>query len=68
MISQSPPERILTLNQVLERTSLCKTTVYRRIKDGTFPPMIHISKRRSGWHESEIDRWIRSPSTYGAAK
>ena len=68
MLQEPPPERMLRLNTVLERTCLSKTTVYRRIKDGTFPPAIPISKRRSGWLESEINRWMRSPSTYEAPK
>jgi prophage regulatory protein len=53
---------------VLERTGLSKTTVYRRIKDGSFPPVVPLSKRRSGWRESEINRWMVSPSTYEAPK
>jgi len=53
---------------VMQRTGLCKTTVYRRVKDGTFPPIVQLSKRRVGWRESEINRWMRSPSTYEPPK
>lgn len=68
MLQQPPPERMLRLSTVLERTGLSKTTVYRRIKDGTFPPVVSLSKRRSGWRESEINRWMVSPSTYEAPR
>jgi prophage regulatory protein len=47
------PDKILRLPAVLERTGICKTTVYRMIKDGAFPAMIPLSKRCSGWRESE---------------
>jgi prophage regulatory protein len=68
MVREPPPERMLNLHIVMQRTGLCKTTVYRRVKDGTFPPIVQLSKRRVGWRESEINRWMRSPSTYEPPK
>jgi prophage regulatory protein len=57
-------DKILRLPAVLQRTGICKTTVYRRIKDGTFPAMVQLSKRCIGWRESDINRWIASPSSF----
>ena len=58
VIPPAPPDRILSLNTVLERTGLSKATVYRKIKGGTFLPMVPLSKRRSGRRESPIPFFI----------
>ena len=55
------PERIIRLKTVLARTGLSRSTIYRKIAEGTFPPQIKISVNRTGWHESDINRWIADP-------
>jgi prophage regulatory protein len=55
------PERIIRLRTVLSRTGLSRSTIYRKIAEGTFPPQIKISVNGSGWHESDINRWIADP-------
>lgn len=56
------PERIIRLNTVLARTGLSRSTLYRKIAEGTFPPRIKISVYAAGWHETEISRWIADPA------
>jgi prophage regulatory protein len=58
------PDRIIRLRTVLSRTALSRSTIYRKIAEGTFPPQIKISINGSGWHESEIDRWIADPGAW----
>src|SRR6202011_4907576 len=55
------PDRIIRLKTVLSRTGLSRSTIYRKIAEGTFPPQIKISVNGSGWHESDINRWIADP-------
>jgi prophage regulatory protein len=55
------PDRILRLKTVLSRTGLSRSTIYRKIAEGTFPAQIRISTNGAGWRESEIDRWIADP-------
>ncbi|MCO6387097.1 AlpA family transcriptional regulator [Aliihoeflea sp. 40Bstr573] len=55
------PDRIIRLNTVLSRTGLSRSTIYRKIAEGTFPTQIRISVNGAGWHESEIDRWVADP-------
>ena len=50
------PERIVRLKTVIARTGLSRSTIYRKIVEGTFPPQIKISVNGSGWHESDINR------------
>lgn len=50
--------RILRLPDVIARTGLAKSTVYKWMKKGTFPRQFKMGTRAAGWLESEIDSWI----------
>jgi prophage regulatory protein len=52
------PERLLRINVVLERTGLTRSTLYRKISEGTFPRQVKLSDRCAAWRESEIAIWI----------
>lgn len=52
------PDRIIRLKTVLSRTGLSRSTVYRKMQDGTFPRNLKISTRCAGWRESSIEAWI----------
>jgi prophage regulatory protein len=58
------PDRILRLNAVLTRTGLSRSTLYRKMQDGSFPKNIKISARCAGWRESAIEAWLRNPIFY----
>jgi prophage regulatory protein len=55
-------DRIVRLKTILARTGLSRSTIYRKIAEGTFPAQIRISLNGAGWRESDIDRWIENPS------
>lgn len=59
-------ERIIRLKTVLDRTGLSRSTVYRKIAEGTFPPQLRISVNGAGWSETEINRWVSNPPAYRA--
>jgi len=48
----------IPLKEVKKRTSLSGTSIWRRIKDGDFPPGVKISANRVAWPESTIQKWI----------
>lgn len=50
------PDRILRINAVLERTGLSRSTMYRKMPKGTYPPNVRISERCAGW--------LRNPMFY----
>jgi prophage regulatory protein len=54
-------DRIIRLKTALARTGLSRSTIYRKIAEGTFPPQIKICINGAGWRKSEIDRWIADP-------
>ena len=58
------PDRILRLPAVLGRTGLSRSTLYRKIKAGTFPAQVAISDRCMGWRETAIDQWLQNPILY----
>ena len=45
---------ILRLPAVRARTGLSRSTIYQRVREGTFPRPINLGKRAVGWVESEI--------------
>jgi len=49
---------------VLDRTGLSRSTIYRKIAEGTFPSQVKISIHGAGWHESAINHWIADPAHY----
>ncbi|MDX8456015.1 AlpA family phage regulatory protein [Mesorhizobium sp. VK9D] len=54
-------DRIIRLRTVLDRTGLSRSTLYRKIAEGTFPAQIKISINGAGWRESDVNRWVGNP-------
>ena len=53
---------ILRLQQVKELTGLSKTTLWRRVRDGEFPPALRLGGPKSravGWRRSDVEQWLR---------
>lgn len=50
--------RILRLRDVIEKTGLGRSTVYKYIEAGTFPKPIDLGGRSVGWVDEEINDWI----------
>jgi prophage regulatory protein len=60
------PDRIVRMKTVLARTGLSRSTIYRKIAEGTFPPRLKISVNGAGWRETDIDSWIADPAGWRA--
>ena len=50
--------RIIKLKEVMNLTSLSRASIYRYLKENTFPSQIKIGIRSVGWKEREILDWI----------
>ena len=51
--------RILRLKQVKTIVGLGRSSIYRRVQEGTFPSPIKLgSTRASGWISTEVFEWI----------
>ena len=53
--------RIVRRDEVSQLTGLAKATIYKKVKDGSFPPPIRLGARSVGWHLSDIVTWQHSP-------
>ncbi len=62
------PDRIFRIKTVLQRTGLSRSTMYRKMQNGTFPKTIQISTRCAGWRESAITAWLMNPMFYQASE
>ena len=71
--SQPTPKtkhRFIRLNEVLSRTGYGRTTIYRKMEDGSFPRSIKLGgppvdpeafdSRAVAWIENEVEQWIDS--------
>ena len=57
-------DMIHRLPTVLQKTGLSRSTLYRKIGDGTFPRQIKISQHCASWRSSAIDDRLRTPSSF----
>ncbi|ASD80038.1 AlpA family transcriptional regulator [Burkholderia gladioli pv. gladioli] len=57
---------ILRRRQVEERTGLSRSTIYRRMEAGTFPPAIRLGGRLVGWRAADIEQFLENPARYRA--
>jgi prophage regulatory protein len=57
---------MLRLPTVIDRTGLSRSSIYKRISDGTFPRLASlggpraVNSRAVGWYSDQIDQWIES--------
>ena len=55
--------QILRTADVITATGLSRTTLWRRVKTGDFPPPIRLggpTSRAVGWRRNEIETWINN--------
>lgn len=50
-------DELLTIAEVVAMTRLSKSTIYRRIGEGSFPRSLKISGC-TRWRRSDVERWI----------
>jgi prophage regulatory protein len=56
-------QRVLArLPTVLKMTGLGRSTIYRWVADGSFPPPVRLGPRAVAWRWSDLDEWTRSRS------
>ncbi len=70
MEKKSPQKRFIRLPEVISRTGYGRTSIYRKMEDGSFPRCIKLGgplddsnafdSRAIGWIEDEVDQWIES--------
>ena len=57
--NETPIRRFIRLREVLHRTGLGRSTVYRWMDEGRFPKSVRLGGRSVAWIEHEIDEWLQ---------
>ena len=70
MENKTPQKRFIRLPEVLTRTGDGRTTIYRKMEDGSFPRSVKLGgppidpnvfdSRAVAWIEDEVEQWIDS--------
>ena len=65
-----PKNCLIRLSEVMSRTGYGRTSIYRKMEDGSFPKSLKLGgppkdpnefdSRAIAWIEDEVDQWIES--------
>ena len=68
--NDKPRKNLIRLNEVMSRTGYGRTSIYRKMEDGSFPKSVKLGgppkdpsifdSRAVAWIEDEVDQWIES--------
>ena len=50
--------KVIKLSEVKQITTLSTASIYRQIKDKSFPKQIKLGERSSAWFYDEIMQWL----------
>ncbi len=57
---QSLPNRLMRPSEVGRLLGISRNHLYRKIRQGTFPPPIRIGHNSLAWPEEEVVAWLNS--------
>ena len=70
MENKTPQKRFIRLPEVLSRTGYGRTSIYRKMEEGSFPRSIKLGgpledpeafdSRAVAWIEDDVDQWMES--------
>jgi len=66
-MSDRRTDNLIRFATVRDRTGLSRTTIYRRMAAGKFPPSKPISDGLVAWYESDINAWVEDPMGWRVA-
>ncbi len=50
--------RFLKLKEVMQKTALSRSAIYRKMNEDAFPQSISLGDRAVAWVEREVDEWM----------
>lgn len=51
---------LMPLRAVTQFTSLSRATLYRRMREGSFPKPLRIGENRVAWRYEDIEAWLKA--------
>jgi len=58
------PNAIVRLIEVRGETGLSRSTIYNRMKAGTFPAPVRLGARSVGWRVADVEAFLEAPADY----
>ena len=52
-----PPNALLRLKDVCRLVGLSRSSIYKRVADGTFPRPLRVSERSARWRMQDLQEW-----------
>ncbi|TFL13476.1 AlpA family phage regulatory protein [Pusillimonas caeni] len=52
------------MRDVLRMTALSRSTLYRRIADGSFPAPVSLGGAAKGWRRTDLEEWAQNPTGF----
>lgn len=53
-------DRFMRIDEVIAVTGLARNTIYRRMREGTFPRQVRLGPNSVAWLQSSISKWMTS--------
>ncbi len=57
-------KRLLREPEIVSRSGLSRTTIWRKEKAGTFPKRIRISENAVAWSSEKFELWMADPAAW----
>jgi prophage regulatory protein len=58
MIDEKSPPKLLSYSEVEDLTSLSRVTIWRKVREGSFPRPLRIGQNRVAWRSEDLIAWI----------
>lgn len=59
-VKMEAAERFIRLDELMNKTGLGRSTIYRMIDKGEFPKPINLTSSKVAWLQSEVTEWMRT--------
>ncbi len=67
MENEHQASRFLRKPEVIAACGLSSSTIYKRVREGTFPNPIQLGGRLIAWRADDIELWLENPSLWQCA-
>lgn len=51
--------RFLKIKEVMTKTALSRSSIYRKMNEGSFPKPVPIGERAVAWIDSDVEEWMK---------
>jgi prophage regulatory protein len=58
--AEASPDALLKVDVVASFADVSRATVYRRVRDGSFPKPVRLSARCTRWRAGDVMAWLRA--------